>query len=66
MRQLYGAKVASRMLHLDSEHAGARVFGLATISQDSYPTPRMVFTFVNRRAVRDRVLQRAVRRPTTR
>ena len=60
MRQLYGAKVASRMLPLDSERAGARVFGLATISQDSYPTPRMVFTFVNRRAVRDRVLQRAV------
>ncbi len=60
MRQLYGAKVASRMLPFDSQRAGARVFGLATISQDSYPTPRMVFTFVNRRAVRDRVLQRAV------
>jgi DNA mismatch repair protein MutL len=60
MRQLYGAKVASRMLHFDSQRAGARVFGLATISQDSYPTPRMVFIFVNRRAVRDRVLQRAV------
>jgi len=60
MRQLYGAKVASRMLHFDSQRAGARVFGLASMSQDSYPTPRMVFTFVNRRAVRDRVLQRAV------
>ncbi len=60
MRQLHGAKVASRMLPFDSQHAGARVFGLATLSQDSYPTPRMVFTFVNRRAVRDRVLQRAV------
>ena len=60
MRQLYGAKVASRMLPFDSQRAGARVFGLATISHDSYPTPRMVFTFVNRRAVRDRVLQRAV------
>jgi DNA mismatch repair protein MutL len=60
MRQLYGAKVASRMLHFDSQRAGARVFGLASISQDSYPTPRMVFAFVNRRAVRDRVLQRAV------
>ena len=60
MRQLHGAKVASRMLHFDSQRAGARVFGLATVSQDSYPTPRMVFTFVNRRAVRDRVLQRAV------
>ena len=36
MRQLYGAKVASRMLPLDSERAGARVFGLATISQESF------------------------------
>jgi len=60
MRQLYGAKLASRMLAFDSARAGARVFGLAAVSQDSYPTPRMVFTFVNRRAVRDRVLQRAV------
>ena len=60
MRQLHGSKVASRMLHFDSHHAGGRVFGLATISQDSYPTARMIFTFVNRRAVRDRVLQRAV------
>jgi len=60
MRQLHGAKLASRMLAFDSERASARVFGLAAISQDSYPTPRMVFTFVNRRAVRDRVLQRAV------
>ncbi|HEY2523692.1 MAG TPA: DNA mismatch repair endonuclease MutL [Candidatus Binataceae bacterium] len=60
MRQLHGAKLASRMLGFDSERAGARVFGLAAVSQDSYPTPRLVFTFVNRRAVRDRVLQRAV------
>ena len=60
MRQLYGAKVASRMLHFDSSRAGGRVFGLASMSQDSYPTSRMVFVFVNRRAVRDRVLQRAV------
>ena len=54
------------MLHFDSKRAGARVLGLATMSQDSYPTPRMVFTFVNRRAVRDRMLLRAVIRPTTR
>ncbi len=60
IRQLYGTKVASRMLHFDSQRAGARVFGVAGMSQDSYPTPRMVFTFVNRRAVRDRMLQRAV------
>src|SRR5579863_319948 len=60
MRQLHGAKLAARMLAFDAERAGARVFGLAATSQDSYPTPRLMFTFVNRRAVRDRVLQRAV------
>jgi DNA mismatch repair protein MutL len=60
IRQLYGPKVASRMLPFDCQRGGARVFGLASISQDSFPTPRMVFIFVNRRAVRDRVLQRAV------
>ena len=60
MRQLYGARLAARMLPFDAERAGARVFGLASQSQESYPTPRMLFTFVNRRAVRDRMLQRAI------
>jgi DNA mismatch repair protein MutL len=60
MRQLFGDKIAARMLPFDAERAGARVFGLAASSQESYPTPRMLFTFVNRRAVRDRMLQRAI------
>jgi DNA mismatch repair protein MutL len=60
VRQLFGAKLAARMLYFDATRAGARVFGLAATSEESYPTPRMVFTFVNRRAVRDRVLARAV------
>ncbi len=60
MRQLYGPRVAARMLPFDAERAGARVFGLAGQSQESYPSPRMLFTFVNRRAVRDRMLQRAI------
>lgn len=60
LRQFFGAKLAARMLYFDTTRAGARVFGLAATSEESYPTPRMVFTFVNRRAVRDRVLARAV------
>ncbi len=60
MRQLYGPRLAARMLPFDAERAGARVFGLAGQSQESYPTPRMLLTFVNRRAVRDRMLMRAI------
>jgi DNA mismatch repair protein MutL len=60
LRQLFGAKLASRMLYFDATRAGVRVSGLAATSEQSYPTARMVFTFVNRRAVRDRMLARAV------
>ncbi|HZO81073.1 MAG TPA: DNA mismatch repair endonuclease MutL [Candidatus Binataceae bacterium] len=59
-RQLFGTKLAARMLAFDAARSGVRVFGLAATSAESYPTPRMVFTFVNRRAVRDRMLARAV------
>jgi DNA mismatch repair protein MutL len=37
-----------------------RVHGLATMSQESFATPRLVFTFVNGRSVRDKLLSRAV------
>lgn len=60
LRQIFGAKLASRMLYFDAARAGVRVFGLVATSEQSYPTARMVFTFVNRRAVRDRMLSRAI------
>ncbi len=60
IRQLFGDKLAGRMLKFDLSRAGGRAWGLATMSQESFATPRMVFTFVNRRAVRDRLLARAV------
>ena len=53
LRQLFGAKLAERMLAFDYR-GGARAWGLAATSQESFATPRMVFTFVNGRAVRDR------------
>ena len=37
-----------------------RLWGLAATSQESFPTPRLVLTFVNQRSVRDRVLLRAI------
>jgi DNA mismatch repair protein MutL len=60
LRQLFGPKLAARMLHFDEPREGLRVFGLVATSQESYPTPRMIFTFVNGRVVRDRMLQRAI------
>ncbi len=59
-RQLFGPRLAARMLHFDEPREGLRAFGLVSTSQESYPTPRMVFTFVNGRVVRDRMLQRAI------
>jgi len=59
IRQLFGAKLAARMVPFESVRTEMRVSGFASLSQESFPTPRMVFTFVNRRSVRDRVLMRA-------
>jgi len=59
IRQLFGAKLAAQMLPFESVRPEMRVGGFASLSQESFPTPRMVFTFVNRRSVRDRVLMRA-------
>src|SRR5580698_2166410 len=60
LRQLFGAKLAERMLEFDYRNGSARAWGLAAGSQESFATPRMVFSFVNGRAVRDRMLARAV------
>jgi len=60
LRQLFGAKLAERMLAFDYRAGGARAWGLAATSQESFATPRMVFSFVNGRAVRDRILARAI------
>ena len=59
MRQLM-PKIAGRMLPFEHRETGARVWGLTSASQESFPTPRLVLTFVNNRWVRDRVLARAV------
>jgi DNA mismatch repair protein MutL len=60
MRQLYGAKVADRMLPIAGGGEGLRIEGLASLSQESFPTARMLSTYVNGRAVRDRMLIRAI------
>jgi len=60
VRQTFGGKLASQMLQFSLVRNGLRVGGLATMSQESFATPRMIFTFVNGRAVRDKLLSRAV------
>jgi DNA mismatch repair protein MutL len=59
-RQILGEKLASRMLAFDAAREAMRVGGFATMSQESFATPRMIFTFVNGRAVRDKMLARAI------
>ncbi|MFZ1888473.1 MAG: DNA mismatch repair endonuclease MutL [Candidatus Binataceae bacterium] len=60
VRQLFGAKLAERMLGFDAVRAPVRVRGLATMSQESFASARMIFTFVNGRVVRDKLLARAI------
>jgi DNA mismatch repair protein MutL len=60
MRQIFGAKLASKMLGFSAGRSGLGVSGLAAMSQESFASPRMIFTFVNGRVVRDKMLSRAV------
>ncbi len=59
-RQVFGPKIASRMLAFGLDRPGIRAQGLAATSQESFATGRMIFTFVNGRSVRDRMLIRAI------
>ncbi|HEY2106683.1 MAG TPA: DNA mismatch repair endonuclease MutL, partial [Candidatus Binataceae bacterium] len=59
-RQLYWARLAARMLPVAGGGDAGRIQGLTSLSQESFPTARMLYTFVNGRAVRDRLLIRAI------
>ena len=60
LRQVFGPRIASRMLAFDLDRPGIRAQGLAATSQESFASGRMIFTFVNGRSVRDRMLIRAI------
>jgi DNA mismatch repair protein MutL len=62
MRHLYGAKLAERMLQFDCRSGLIRTYGLTSMSQESLAAPRLIFTYVNNRPVRDRMLMRAISR----
>ncbi len=60
VRQLFGPKLAGSLLPFELDRPGVRARGLAATSQESFATGRMIFTFVNGRSVRDRILIRAI------
>jgi len=60
IRQVFGPKIAATMLAFDLDRPGIRARGLAASSHESFATGRMIFTFVNGRSVRDRMLIRAI------
>ena len=62
MRHLHGAKLAERMLPFYQRNGRMAIHGLISMSQESLAAPRLLFTYVNRRPVRDRILMRAVAR----
>ena len=59
-RQLFGPKLAQRMLSIAGGGDGLKVEGLISLSQESFASARMLYTFVNGRAVRDRAMIRAI------
>ncbi|MDO8433096.1 MAG: DNA mismatch repair endonuclease MutL [Candidatus Binatus sp.] len=60
VRQLFGSKLAGSLLRFELDRPGLRARGLAAASNESFATGRMIFTFVNGRSVRDRILIRAI------
>jgi DNA mismatch repair protein MutL len=59
-RQIYSARLADQMLDFENESHGIRSWGLASSPRESYGSPRLILTYVNQRAVRDRALIRAI------
>src|ERR1700687_3603394 len=59
-RQVFGPKIATKMLAFDLDRPGIRARGLVTTSQESFATGRMIFTFVNGSSVRDPMLNRVI------
>ncbi len=60
VRQMFGPKLAAKMLAFDLAGTGIRALGLLGTGYESFATGRMIFTFVNGRPVRDRMLIRAI------
>jgi DNA mismatch repair protein MutL len=60
LRQVLGADVARNLTHFSSRAGALEISGYLSASPVSYPNARYVFTFVNGRYVRDKVLTHAI------
>ena len=60
VRQVFGAARADAMLPFGSRAGGGTVCGWLTDSHLSFPGPRQVYTYVNRRYVRDKLVTHAL------
>jgi DNA mismatch repair protein MutL len=60
IRQVFGPERADAMLPFAARAAGGLVCGWLTDSHLSFPAPRQVYTFVNRRYVRDKLVTHAL------
>jgi DNA mismatch repair protein MutL len=60
LRQLYGERLAERMLPIEACGDNFRLHGLIGSSQESFASGRLILLYVNGRTVRDRALIRAV------
>lgn len=60
IRQLFGPKLTAGMLPFEASRPGISVSGFAMTSQESFASARMIFTFVNGRWTRDKMLARAI------
>jgi DNA mismatch repair protein MutL len=57
-----GAEVHPHLLEVEERHLGIRVYGFAASPEYTLPNARGLYTFVNRRYIRDRGLNHAVQR----
>jgi DNA mismatch repair protein MutL len=60
IRQLFGEDLARDLLAFEAVGTEITIRGFAAQSQVSFASARMVFTYINQRSVRDRLLARAV------
>ena len=57
-----GAEVCPHLIEVEEEQLGLRVSGLVASPEISFPNSRFLYTYVNRRYVRDRGLNHAIQR----
>jgi DNA mismatch repair protein MutL len=60
LAQIFGADMAKELVFFQSAQGDLAVHGFASVAPGAYPNARYLFTFVNRRYVRDKVITHAI------